>query len=74
MNSRSKCTVRCRTVYGLAIRFGLFGPLSCYRVYDVKDAKFVGSGSFLEVGIQFLNKYRFGLEVNMLAGSNIMNS
>lgn len=61
MNTSSERSIRGRTVYGLSGRLGLLGPFSSYRVYDVQYAKFVCSGGFLEVSVELLDEYRFGL-------------
>lgn len=49
MYTSSICTIRGRTIYGLSSNFGLFGPFSSYRVYNVEGAKFVCAGCLLEV-------------------------
>jgi hypothetical protein len=61
MDSCGVCTIWGRAVYSLSIRFGLLGPLSSYRVYDVEDAKFVSPWRFLKVCVQFLDEDRFRL-------------
>jgi hypothetical protein len=57
MNTSSEGSVLGSTVYRLSGALGLFCPLSRYRVYDVQHAKFVGPGSFLEMGVQLLDEY-----------------
>jgi hypothetical protein len=46
----------------LALSLGLFKPLPCYRVYDVKDAQLVRPRSLFEVGVDLLDENRFGLK------------
>jgi hypothetical protein len=55
------CAILGRAVNSLALGLGLLEPLAGYRVYDVKDAQFVRSGSLLEVGVDFLDEDRLGL-------------
>jgi hypothetical protein len=61
MDSSSVCSILGSTVYGLSSKFGLLGPLSSYRVYDVEYAKFVGRGSLFEMGEKLLDEDRLGL-------------
>jgi hypothetical protein len=61
MNTSSESSILGSTVYGLSGTFGLLGPFSSYRVYDVEHAKFVCSGGLLEMGVKFLDEYWFGL-------------
>ena len=56
MDTSSVCSILGSTVYGLSRKFGLLGPLSSYRIYDVEYAKFVCSGSLLEVGVKLLDE------------------
>lgn len=62
MYASSIRAVRGRAVNGLALRLCLFKPFPGYRVYDVENAKFVGSRSLFEVGVYLLNENRFRLE------------
>ena len=61
MDACSVSTILSRSVYDLSFDFCIFCPFPCYRIYDVKDAKFVRSRGFLEMSVQFLNEDRFRL-------------
>ena len=55
VNAGSICAVRGGAANGLALSLCLFKPFPGYRVYDVENAKFVGSRSLFEVGVDFLD-------------------
>ena len=61
MNTSSESPILGSTVYSLSGAFGLLGPFSSYRVYDVEYAKLVGSGGLLEMGEKLLDEDRFEL-------------
>jgi hypothetical protein len=61
MNTSSECPILGSTAYGMSGIPGLLRPFSSYRIYNVEYAKFVGSGSLLEMGVKLLDEYRFGL-------------
>ena len=48
--------------YGLTGLACLFYPTSRYRVYDVKDAKFMGCRRFAEMCVDALNENSFRLD------------
>ena len=56
------CAIRGRAVNSCSLGFGLLEPFAGYRVYDVKNPQLVCSRRLLEMGIDFLNEYGFGLE------------
>lgn len=60
--SSSESAIWSTTARCLSTLLGLVYPLSCYRVYDIEDSKFVCSGCLLEVCVNFLDEDGFGLE------------
>ena len=61
IDTSRECSIIGSTVYGLSCKFGLFSPLSSYRVYDVEYAKFVSCRCLLEMGVELLDENRLGL-------------
>ena len=61
MDPSSECAIRRGRARWLSSLSRLFYPLTCYRIYNIKYSKFMGSGCFLEMGIYFLHQDRFGL-------------
>ena len=62
-------SIRGRAVNSCSLGFGLLEPFAGYRVYDVKNPQLVCSRRLLEMGIDFLNEYGFGLECIMCGQS-----
>jgi hypothetical protein len=66
MDASGVCPILCRAIDGLAMLLCLIDPLASYGIYDIEHSQFVSSWRLLEVSVDLLNEYRFGLQQKVL--------